>query len=295
MHERLRYLKDFLMRLIITFFGVSSIFITFAIVFVLFRESIPFFRHVNLGEFFFGREWTPLFATKKYGILPLVSGTFLITTIALGVALPIGLTLSIFLSEFAHHKIREYIKPFLEFLAAIPTVVYGYFALLFLTPLLKKIFPEIQGFNALSPGITIGIMILPYVISLSEDVMRAVPQSLREAAYALGASKLYTAITVVLPAAFSGISSAYILGISRAIGETMVVSIAAGMMPQLTFNPLDPIQTMTAYIVQVALGDVPYGTPEFATIFAVGLTLFIITLVFNTAAFLLKEKVVQKF
>jgi phosphate transport system permease protein len=295
MHERLRYLKDFLTRLIITFFGVSSIFITFAIVFVLFRESIPFFRHVNLGEFFFGREWTPLFATKKYGILPLVSGTFLITTIALGVALPIGLTLSIFLSEFAHQKIREYMKPFLEFLAAIPTVVYGYFALLFLTPLLKKIFPEIQGFNALSPGITIGIMILPYVISLSEDVMRAVPQSLREAAYALGASKLYTAITVVLPAAFSGISSAYILGISRAIGETMVVSIAAGMMPQLTFNPLDPIQTMTAYIVQVALGDVPYGTPEFATIFAVGLTLFIITLVFNTAAFLLKEKVVQKF
>ncbi len=291
----LRHIVDRFARYIFLFFGIFSIFITFGIVFVLVRDSMPFFSVANLKEFLTGTEWTPLFATKKYGILPLVVGTLLVTTIALIVAVPIGLIMAIYLSEFAGSLTRKVIKPILEFLSAIPTVVYGYFALLWLTPKLSFIFPTIQGFNALSPGITIGIMILPYVASISEDILRAVPQSLREGAYALGATRLYAAFTVVIPAAFSGISAAYILGMSRAIGETMIVAIAAGMLTQLTFNPLEPIQTMTAYIVQVALGDVPHGTTEYSTIFAVGLTLFVVTFIFNTLAFILKERIREKY
>ncbi|GBD03744.1 Phosphate transport system permease protein PstC 1 [bacterium HR19] len=290
----LRRISDLFWSAIITICGFFSIFISFAIVFVLVKDSIPFFSHVDIFEFLTGREWTPLFATKKFGILPLVSGTLLTTSIALLVAVPVGITISIFLSEFSSSRLREFYKPVLEFLSAIPTVVYGYFALLWLTPFLQKFIPKLQSFNALSPGIVIGIMILPYVSSISEDVMRAVPHSLREASYALGASRIYTAFKVVIPASFSGISSAYILGISRAIGETMIVAIAAGMLPQFTFNPLEPIQTMTAYIVQVSLGDVPYGTIEYSTIFAVGLSLIVITLIFNTLAFILKERFTQK-
>lgn len=290
-----RKIIDSTVKFIIFIAGISTILISFGIVFVLVKDSLLFFSNVNLLEFLTGKEWTPLFATKKFGILPLVSGTLLTTLIALLVSVPIGTLLAIYMTEFAPMRIRVILKPFFEFLAAIPTVVYGYFALLWLTPVLQKFIPGLESFNALSAGITMGIMIIPYVSSLIEDVLSAVPQSLREASYALGATKMYTTFKVLIPAAFSGISASYILGMSRAIGETMIVAIAAGMYPQLTFNPLEPIQTMTAYIVQVALGDVPYGSLEYSTIFAVGLCLFLITLIFNTLAFLLKERIAQRY
>ncbi len=239
-------------------------------------------------------QWTPLFTEKHFGILPLLAGTFLTSSIAMVVALPMGLIIAIFLSEYASSRVRSFVKPVLEILTAIPTVVYGYFALLFVTPLLKKVIPSISGFNALSPGIVMGIMILPIVTSLSEDALRAVPRSLREAAYALGADRFTTAVRVVLPSAFSGIMAAFILGISRAIGETMIVTIAAGQRPVLTLNPLVPIETMTAYIVQVSLGDVPAGTVEYHTIFAVGLSLFVITFVFNVVSYLLKRRMWER-
>ncbi len=290
-----RLVFDKVSEIILSIFGIFSIFITVAIIFVLINDSLPFFRDINILKFLTDTEWTPLFVTKKYGILPLVCGTFLIVIVALSVAVPFGIAITIYISEIAPARVREIIKVFIEFLASIPTVVYGYFALLWFTPTLQKIFPNLETFNAFSPGIVVGIMILPYVISISEDAMRSVPQSLREGSYALGATRLYTAFKIVIPAAFPGISAAYILGISRALGETMIVAIAAGMLPQLTLNPFEPVQTMTAYIVQVALGDVPHGTFEYATIFAVGLTLFVITLFFNTAAFILKERVSAKF
>jgi len=271
--------------------ALSSIFITLSIVFILFYESFGFFKDIPLWEFLTGTQWTPLFAQPKFGILPLICGTLLVTGIAVLVALPIGLIVAVYLSEYAPHKIREMAKPILELLAAIPTVVYGYFALLFLTPILQKFIPDLSGFNALSPGIIIGIMIIPYVSSASEDSMRAVPMHIREGSYAMGATKFQTAFKVIIPAAFSGIAASFIIGISRAIGETMVVAIAAGMMPNLTLNPLKPVQTLTAYIVGVSLGDLPHGTLEYKTIFAAGITLFLMTLFLNIIGFWFKRKI----
>lgn len=271
--------------------ALSSIFITISIVVVLSYESISFFKEISIIEFLTGTEWTPLFAEPKFGILPLIAGTLLTTAIALAITLPIGLTTAIYLSEYAPHKFRETVKPILELLEAVPTVVYGYFALLFLTPILKEAFPDLSTFNALSPGIIIGIMIIPYVSSVSEDAMKAVPMHIREGSYAMGATKFQTAFKVVIPAAFSGIAAAFIMGISRAIGETMVVAIAAGMMPNFTANPFEPVQTLTSYIVQVSLGDVPYGTLEYKTIFVAGITLFIMTLILNIIGFWLKKRI----
>jgi len=271
--------------------ALFSVFITISIVAILFVESYGFFQEVPLKEFFLGREWTPLFSDAKFGIMPLVMGTLLTTGIAVAVALPLGLLVAVYLSEFAPHKVRETIKPVMELLAAVPTVVYGYFALLFLTPILQRFIPDLSGFNALSPGVIMGIMIIPYVSSVSEDAMRAVPMHIREGSYATGATKLQTAFKVVIPSAFSGLAAAFIIGISRAIGETMVVAIAAGGQPNLTVNPLEPVQTLTAYIVQVSLGDVPHGTVEYRTIFAAGITLFFMTLGFNIVGYFLRKKI----
>ena len=234
--------------------------------------------------------WTPLFEQPRYGILPLLCGTLLSTAVALIVAIPLGLVVAIYLSEFAHPRVREVVKPFLEILGGIPTVVYGYFALLAVTPLLQTIIPGLPTFNVLSAGIVIGIMIIPYISSVSEDAMRAVPNGLREASYATGATKLQTAWKVVVPAAISGIAAAFVLGISRAVGETMVVAIAAGQQPNLTLDPTQPAATITAYIVQVALGDLPHGSIGYQTIFAAGLTLLLITLFFNVVAHVLRTR-----
>lgn len=270
--------------------GILSVFTTLGIVAVLIFETVEFFREVSIFDFFTDTQWTPLFADKHFGILPLVSGTFLTSFIAILVAMPIGLLSSIYLSEYASQNIRKAIKPILEILAGVPTVVYGYFALLFVTPLLQTLIPSLSGFNALGPGIVMGIMIIPMVSSLSEDAMYAVPQSLREGAYALGSSKLQVALRVVVPAAFSGIAASLLLAVSRAIGETMIVAIASGQQPRLTLDPLVPIETMTAYIVQVSLGDTPTGTIEFKTIFAVGMMLFISTLILNLLSQWLRER-----
>ncbi len=271
--------------------ALSSIMITLGIVFILFYEALGFFEDVSVWEFLTGTRWTPLFAQPKFGILPLVTGTLLVTGIAVAVALPVGLIVAVYLSEYAPFKLKEVAKPILELLAAVPTVVYGYFALLFLTPILQKLITNLSGFNALSPGIIMGIMIIPYVSSVSEDAMKAVPMHIREGSYAMGATKFQTAFKVIIPAAFSGIAAAFIVGISRAIGETMVVAIAAGMMPNLTFNPIEPIQTLTAYIVGISLGDVPHGTIEYKTIFAAGITLFLMTLILNIVGFWFRKRI----
>ncbi len=294
MKKKLR-VKEFLIEASLFLSAASSIFITLGIVIVLFYESYGFFVEVPIVEFLTGKEWTPLFAEPKFGVLPLVTGTLLTTAIALSVALPLGLIAAIYLSEYAPHKVREIVKPVLELLAAVPTVVYGYFALLFLTPILQKIIPELSGFNALSPGLVMGIMIIPYVSSVSEDAMRAVPMHIKEGSYAMGATRLQTAFKVIIPAALSGIAAAFIIGISRAIGETMVVAIAAGMMPNFTFNPLAPVQTFTSYIVMVSLGDVPHGTLEYKTIFAAGIVLFFMTLFFNILGFILRSKLRERY
>ncbi len=283
--------KEKFIEIILFLSALLSVFITISIVVILSYEAFGFFKEVSLKEFLTGTQWTPLFAEPKFGILPLVAGTLLTTFIALLITLPIGLITAIYLSEYAPHKVREIIKPILELLEAVPTVVYGYFALLFLTPLLQKFLPDLSSFNALSPGIIIGIMIIPYVSSVSEDALKAVPMHIREGSYAMGATKLQTAFKVLIPAAFSGIAAAFIMGLSRAIGETMVVAIAAGMMPNFTFNPLEPIQTLTSYIVQVSLGDVPHGTLEYKTIFSAGIVLFLMTLIFNIIGFWLKKKI----
>ena len=262
--------------------GTFSVLTTIGIVGVLIIETIDFFKEVSIFDFFLDTQWTPLFADKHFGIAPLLSGTLLISGIAMVVALPAGLLIALYLSECAPDKLRKFAKPILEILAGIPTVVYGYFALLFVTPLLQKFFPTLSGFNALSPGIVMGIMILPMVASLSEDAMRAVPMSLREAAHALGSTELDVSFRIVLPAAFSGITASFILAISRAIGETMIVTIAAGQQPRMTLNPFVPVETMTAYIVQVSMGDTPTGTLEYKTIFVVGMMLFLLTLLLNT-------------
>lgn len=268
----------------------SSVAVTAGIVFILIYESAGFFKHVSLADFLTDRQWTPLFADAHYGIIPLVAGTLVTTGVALAVALPMGTIVAIYLSEFAPFRLREIIKPTLELLSAVPTVVYGYFALGLVAPLVQKLIPNLPLFSMLSAGIVMGIMIIPYVSSLSEDAMRSVPMLLREGSYALGASRLGTALKVVFPAALSGIGAAYILGISRAIGETMIVAIAAGMQPNLTWNPTEPAATITAYIVQVSLGDLPHGSIGYQSIFAAGLTLFGMTLVFNIAGHILRKR-----
>jgi phosphate transport system permease protein len=270
--------------------ALSSVLTTVAIVVVLVEESLLFFQHVPVWEFVTGTEWTPLFDNPKYGILPLLMGTLVTSTIALFVAVPMGTVIAIYLSEFAGFKARELAKPFLELLAGIPTVVYGYFALLFVTPILQLILPDLPGFNMLSAGLVMGIMIVPYVSSICEDAMRAVPMALREGSFAMGATRLQTAAKVVVPAAFSGIAAAYILGISRAVGETMVLAIAAGNQPNFTINPMEPAQTITAYIVAVSLGDLPHGGVGYQTIFAAGLTLLLMTLGFNIGGHWLRRK-----
>jgi phosphate transport system permease protein len=261
--------------------ATASVLVTVGIIAVLAVETVGFFREVSIVEFLTGTEWTPLFSEKRFGVLPLVAGTALVSTIAMLVALPAGLLCAIYLSEYAPPAVRRVVKPVLELLAGIPSVVYGYFALLFVTPLLQQFVPSLAGFNALGPGIVMGIMILPLVSSLSEDALHAVPNGLREGALAVGSTRLQTSLRVVVPAAFSGISASFILAVSRAIGETMVVAVAAGQQPRLTANPLVPIETMTAYIVQVSLGDTPAGTLEYRTIFAVGMLLFLMTLGLN--------------
>ena len=268
-----------------------SVLITVGIVAVLLLEAITFFADVSIFEFLTGTRWTPLFSSKQFGVLALVAGTTLTAIMAMVVALPLGLLSAIYLSEYAPNSVRKIVKPVLEVLAGIPTVVYGYFALLFVTPILRAISGDISVFNAMSASIVMGIMILPMVSSLSEDAMRSVPRNLREGAYALGSTKLEVSTLVVVPAALSGIVSAFILAISRAIGETMIVTIAAGQNPTFTLNPFVPIETMTAYIVQVSQGDAPAGSIEFKTIFAVALLLFTITLLMN----LLSQFVVRRF
>jgi phosphate transport system permease protein len=270
--------------------ALLSIGTTAGIIVVLAVETFAFLREVPITDFLFGTEWTPLFATPRFGVLPLVAGTVLVSSIAMIVALPTGLLSAIYLSEYANPRVRRVIKPVLEILAGVPTVVYGYFALLFVTPILQRVVPGLAGFNALGPGIVMGIMILPLVSSLSEDAMQGVPRGLREGSYALGATKMQTSLRVVLPAAFSGITAAFILAASRAIGETMIVAIAAGQQPRLTGNPLVPIETMTAYIVQVSLGDTPQGTLEYRTIFAVGMLLFLGTFGLNLVSAWLRER-----
>lgn len=264
--------------------SLISIFTTMGIIFVLIFETFGFFKVVSIKEFLTGTKWTPLFQPKHFGILPLLFGTFVTTAGASLIALPVGLGSAIYLSEYASEKVRKIIKPILEILAGIPTIVYGYFALTFVTPIIRYFVPETGVFNAISASIVMGIMIIPMVSSLSEDAMVAVPQSIREGAYALGATRYEVALTAVVPSALSGIISSFVLAISRAIGETMIVVIAAGSTPKLTFDVFDSIQTMTAYIVQVSLGDTPHGSIEYQTIFAVGMTLFMITLAMNILA-----------
>ena len=257
--------------------GLVSVGTTIGIVVILATETVNFFREVAVLDFLTGTQWTPLFVPSNFGVLPLVAGTLLVTIGACIIALPIGLVTAIFLSEYAPDRLRRIIKPFLEVLAGIPTVVYGYFALSFVTPLIRFIHPGTDIFNAASAALVMGVMIIPMVSSLSEDAMIAVPRSLREAAYALGATRFDTAVRVVVPAALSGIVASFILAISRAIGETMIVTLAAGATPNITGNPFESIQTMTAYIVQVSLGDTPQGSIEYSTIFAVATALFVMT------------------
>lgn len=267
-----------------------SLVTTAGIIGVLAFESLSFFQQVSCSQFFLDTQWTPLFTEKHFGIWPLVCGTVLTTIVAVAVAVPMGLIIAVYLSEFAGEYARRALKSTLEVLAGIPTIVFGYFALLTITPLLRVFFPEIGSFNALSPGLVMGIMILPMVASLSEDALYAVPKSLREGAYALGSSKLQMIVHTLVPAAFGGISSAVILATSRAIGETMIVAIAAGQQPLMHLNPLEPIETMTAYIVQVSLGDTPHGTIEFSTIFAVATMLFLLTLLLNGASMAVRRR-----
>jgi len=270
--------------------AASSVLITMGIVGVLGYESAAFFRHVSLREFLTETQWTPLFADARFGILPLVTGTLVTTVVALLVAIPVGTICAVWLSEYASYRLREVIKPAIELLSAVPTIVFGYFALLFVTPLLQRLIPGLPGFNMLSAGLVIGIMVVPYVTSLSEDAMRTVPAALREGAYALGATRIQVAWRVVFPSALSGITAAYILTVSRALGETMIVAVAAGMQPNLTLDPTEPAATITAYIVQVSLGDLPHQSIGYQSIFAAGLTLLVLTLVLNVVGHLIQRR-----
>ncbi len=290
-----RHTVEAIIRAVLLACGLISVLTTVGIVVVLLYQSLQFFREVSVLEFLTDTQWTPLFTEKHFGVWPLVAGTFLTSAIALAVALPLGLLSAIYLSEYASARTRAIVKPILEVLAGIPTVVYGYFALLFVTPWLQKVIPDLAGFNAISPGIVMGIMILPMVSSLSEDALHAVPQALRDAAYALGATKFEVSTQIVVPAALSGIAASFILAISRAVGETMIVAIAAGQRPVFTLDPRGPIQTMTAYIVQVSLGDTPAGSLAFKTIFAVGFTLFLMTLVLNIVSHLIVRRYRERY
>lgn len=293
--RRVRESKEFVIKAILFLCATSSVLITFGVVWTLVSEALPFFSEVTVGQFLFDKEWTPLFENAQFGIMNLVSGTVLTTAIALIVAIPFGTITAVFLSEYASDKVRETFKPILELLAAVPTVVYGYFALLFVTPFLQRFIPELSSFNALSAGLVMGIMIIPYISSLSEDAMRAVPLHLREGSLALGASKFQTSFRVILPAAFSGVASAYILGISRALGETMVVAIAAGLQPRISFNPLESTQTITAFIVQVSMGDLPHGSIGYKSIYVSGLVLLVFTLAFNLIGQRIRSRMEKKY
>lgn len=275
--------------------ALVSVLTTFGIIWVLFQESLPFFMHVPLTEFLTGTQWTPQFEPARFGVLPLVCGTFLVTIGAACFTLPLGLLSAIYLSEYASPRARSVLKPILEVLAGVPTVVYGFFALIFITPVLQMVFPQTEVFNALSASIAMSIMTLPLVSSLCEDALHVVPPGLREGAYALGATKMEVSTQVVVPAALSGIGAAFILALSRAIGETMIVALAAGSTPKVTLNPLESVQTMTGYIVQISMGDVPHGTTSYQTIFAVGLLLFFITVGMNLLSIALVKKYRQKY
>jgi phosphate transport system permease protein len=275
--------------------GIVAIFITLAIVYILISEAIPFFEYVSIKEFLTDTVWTPNYSIKHYGILPLISGTLTTTGIALIVAVPLGTITAIYLSEFATHKVRETIKPILELLIGVPTVVFGYFALMLVTPMLQKIYPDLTTFNMLGPGIVMGIMIVPYIASVAEDSMRAVPMAMREGAYAMGATRFQTAVRVITPAAISGIVAAYILAISRAVGETMIVAIAAGQQPNFTFNPVESAATITSYIVSVALGDLEHDGIGYQSIFAAGLTLLIMTLLINILGHMVRKKYAERY
>lgn len=279
--KRSRNLKEQAIGLVLFLSAAMSTLVTVGIVAVLLKETIGFFAEVSIVDFFTDLQWTPLFQEQHFGILPLAAGSVMVAFGAGVIALPTGLLAAIFLSEYAGTRLRGILKPMLEILAGIPTVVYGYFALTFITPLLRTYFPETDVFNAASASIVVGIMIIPTVASLSEDALRAVPAPLREGAYGLGATKLEVSTRIVVPAALSGIVASFILAMSRAIGETMAVTIAAGAMPNLTLNPLESVETMTAYIVQASLGDTPHGTIAYKTLYAVGMSLFMITLGMN--------------
>ena len=287
---RIRKFRDRIVETLLLLAALVAVFTTAAIVYILVSESLPFFAQVSLREFFTDTMWTPMFASAHFGIMPLVAGTLVTTFVALCLAIPCGTIIAIYLSEFAPYRLREIVKPALELLGAVPTVVYGYFALLVVTPFLQKFIPSLPGFNMLSPGLVIGIMIIPYVASVSEDAMRAVPNYMREGSYAMGATRFQTAVRVVVPGALSGIAAAYILGISRAVGETMVVAVAAGLQPNLTWNPLQSAATITSFIVQVSLGDLPHGSIGYQSIFAAGLVLMVTTLLFNIAGFFLTRR-----
>jgi phosphate transport system permease protein len=285
--SRARHFRERAIKVVLAACAYVSVLTTFGIVFVLLFETINFFREVSIVEFFTSTTWSAAFSNPQFGILVLASGTLLTTLIAIALALPVGLLAAIFLSEYASPGLRRWLKPALEILAGVPTIVYGYFALTFVTPLLREtLFPNMTIFNALSAGLVMGVMIIPTIASVSEDAIHAVPRSLREGAYALGATQRETATKIVLPAALSGIVAATILGISRAVGETMIVAVAAGNLAQLATNPLESVQTMTAFIVQVASGDTPTGSLTYNTIFAVGSTLFVMTLILNIVSYI---------
>ncbi len=288
--RKTRHLKERAIEFALFAAAAFSVAVTLGIVYVLVSESARFFAHVSVIDFLTDTQWTPLFDDAHYGIMVLLSGTLVSSGVALAVAIPVGTIIAIYLSEFAPFSVREAAKPLLELLSGVPTVVYGYFALLFVTPVLQALIPGLPGFSLLSAGLVMGIMIIPYVSSVSEDAMRAVPMSMREGSYAMGATRFQTAIRVVTPAALSGITAAYILGISRAVGETMILAIAAGMQPNLTWNPMEPAATITSFIVQVALGDLPHGSIGYQTIFAAGLTLLLMTLMFNIAGHLMTRR-----
>jgi phosphate transport system permease protein len=285
-----RNVKERVIELILMLAALSAVFTTFAIVAILLYESFGFFETVSLIDFFTDTQWTPLFEDAHYGIMPLIAGTLTTSLVALAVAMPVGTIAAIYLSEFASHKTREITKPILELLVGVPTIAFGYFALLFVTPLLQIVYPDLPGFNMLSAGLVMGVMIIPYIASVAEDAMRAVPMSMREGSYAMGATRFQTALRVVTPAATSGIVAAYILAISRAVGETMVVAVAAGQQPNLTFDPTEGAATITAYIVQVAMGDLPHASIGYQSIFAAGLVLFVMTLCFNIIGYVVRKK-----
>ncbi len=291
----LRVRSEKIIEIVMILCSLVSVLTTIGIILVLSVDAFKFFSEVSILSFLTDTQWTPLFEDKHFGILSLLSGTVLTTFIAVFLAVPLGITIAVYLNEYASRRFTSIVKPILEVLAAIPTVVYGFFALQFVTPMLQKIIPGLAGFNALSPGLVMGIMIIPYITSLSEDALRAVPRSLREASYGLGANRFQTAFRVIVPAANSGIIVSVILAISRALGETMIVAIAAGQEPKLTFNPLESVETITTYIVQVSMGDVPQDSLEYRTIFAAGITLFIFTFLLNNISYWIRKKYSQRY